>query len=276
MSLLNNGGAGGGAGGTGNGADGADDAAAKVAGAGGEGGESGAGDAGGQDNFDINSLGDELKNPDIYKDGKFFGKYTKLGEVGNAIKELTGKMRNAPKAPDNYDFSKVKVEGHDDAKVDLEDPIAKAMLPVFKKHGISQDVADELASTYLGAFLGGQVNAEAELKALGKDGPAMIDNINEMMKGMSKEDQEDILAVTTSAAGVRALHKALSGRVEPVIPPRLPGSEGKSATQLKDEAFAYKEKHAKTIEGDVAQQDHYDALMKAWAAADEDEKKSKR
>lgn len=285
MSLLNTGGA---AGADKGGAAGADDAAAKAAAAGGdaggadkggagvEGGDKGAAkDAVRDGEFDVNAIGEDLKNPDVYKNGLFFGKYKNLGEAAKGLKEVVGKMVEKTKAPDKYDFSKLKIDGLDGVTVDESDPIAQAMLPVLKDLGVPQEQADKLAAAYLKAFMGTQVDPAKEIEALGKDAPAMLENLKELMPTLSKEDQEDLLEVTKTAAGVRILNKFSKGRIEADIPAKLPGAEGKSAAALKDEAFAYREKHAKSIEANEEQQKEYNRLMELWAKADEAEKKAK-
>lgn len=280
MTLLNNGGAGGGAGGASGGEAGADDNANKGGTGGGvdENANGGAGSDSGDENFDVNAIGDDMKNPEVYKDGKFFGKYKSLGEVGKGLKELTGKMVNGSKAPDKYDFSKVKVEGHDDLKVDLEDPMSKAILPLLKKHNISQEAADDLAQAYLSTTMAGMVDPDKEFASLGKDGPAMVDNIRDVLKDADAETRAFVEEATKTAAGVRAMNWALGKQVrdDTPVPGRANGAPQKSAAELKSAAFAYKDQHKNTIEGDETQQGEYNRMMHEAMQAEENEAKRKK
>jgi hypothetical protein len=286
MSMMNIGAAGAGDAGKGAGS-GADDAENKngqgAAGAGDAGkGDAGAGDTGKgageakhDGEFDVNAIGEDLKNGDVYKNGLFFGKYKTLGEAAKGLKEITGQVRNAEKAPDEYDFSKLKVEGHDGLTVDKEDPIAKALLPVMKELNLPQATVEKLAAAYLPAFMGTQIDPKKEMEALGKDGDAMIKNFNEATANAPKEIKDALDRLDFTADQLRVLNWALAGKVEAAIPARTTTTPTESAAALKDKAFAYKTQHAKTIESNEEQQKEYQNLMDAWARADDAEKSKK-
>lgn len=278
MSMGNQGGQGGGAQG-GNSGTSADDAANKD-GQGAEGGSNGdqgvkGGEARNEGDFDVNAIGEDLKNGDVYKNGLFFGKYKNLGEAARGIKELTGKMVNAEKAPDEYDFSKLKIEGHDGLTVDKDDPIAKAMLPVLKELNLPQATVDKLAAAYLPAFMGMQVNEQKEFESLGADGKAMIENFNEMTANAPKDIKDALDRMPFTADAMRVINWALSGKVEAAIPARSNATPAESAAVLKDRAFAYKQQHVKTIEANPEQQAEYQRLMEIAMKADEAEKAKK-
>lgn len=274
------------AGGNGQGGEGAGEAENKAgtgaagAGDGGDGGGEGGKqqlNTTGDDSFDINAIGDDLKNPDVYKDGKYFGKYKSLGEAAKGLKELAGKMVNREgKAPEKYDFKDLKIEGHDGLTVDENDPVAKAALPVLKKFGLNQAEANELAAAVLPALAAPKIDEKAEMEALGKDAQAILANVGETIAGAPKEISEALGRLDFSADLTKVLNWAFEGKVEQKIPTKLPGAEGKTSAQLQDEAFAYKNKHAKTIEGDETQQKEYQRLMTLAMQAGEMEEKAKK
>lgn len=281
MSMMNQGGTGdaGGQGGNGGAADDANKNGGGVSGDannGANGGEGAGKEAVHDGEFDVNAIGEDMKNPEVYKNGLFAGKYKTLAEWAKGTKEITSKVREPAKAPDEYDFSKLKIEGHDGVTVDKDDPIAKALLPVMKELGLSQEQADKLAAAYLPAFMAGQPDPAKERAALGDKGDAMIKNFNDTVADAPKEIKEALDRLPFSADLTRVLDWAFAGKVEAAIPARLNGAEGKNAAQLKQEAFDYKAKHSKTIESNPEQQQEYQRLMDAWGKADEAEAKAKK
>lgn len=276
MSMLNmatgDGGNAGGAGAAGDG--GGVGVVGDVKNGGGDGG--GAGAAGDGGTLDVSKFGDEFKNPEVYKDGKLFGEFADLASVGKALSEARTKAGAAPKAPDQWDFSAVKLEKFPEAKVDMEDTTAKVMMPLMQKAGLSQEQANILAAGWLEMELSGAIDPQKELAALGREGQAMINNVADIAKTAPKDLQADIEALTTTAAGIRVLHWALQGKVEGKISAEIANRPVQSAVELKAAAFKYKEDNAKTIESDPAQQRQYRDMLSAAMAAEETEKRTQK
>jgi hypothetical protein len=237
----------------------------------------------GDKKFDLDEIGEDLmealKDEAVFKDGLYAGKYKSLGEWAKATQELNGKLREkGAQAPDEYDFSEIKIDGHDDVKFDPEDPFAKAMLPVMKKHNISQEAAAELAAEFMKTQVGQVVNSEEELKKLGGDWKDQLTKVNDFAKEKLADADDDVKnelnLLTTTAAGVK-LANALMGSGASVIPDDGDDYSHKSAQEWKDEAFDYREKHKATFDSSPDQQKIYDELLTKGIKAELVEKSRK-
>lgn len=285
MSLLANATPAQGAGAAGDaGANGGDDAAAAAAAAaaaGGNGQNAGAGGDGSSTNaadFTAESFAEALKNEDVYKDGKIFGKYTSIEEAAKGHKELMGQLVNRPKAPDEYDLGKVAVKDKPDLKINAEDPYTKAMLPVMKKHNISQEAFNDLAAVFLETQAGSFIDSKAEMATLGANAQALVDNVATHVLAKAPDNlKQKILNVTATADGIEVLNYMLKGKVETPIPVDASTQSKKSSKEWGAEAAEYDKKHKLTIGMDQSQQQHYEHLRKMEAEAKlEEEGKAKK
>lgn len=144
-----------------------------------------------------------------------FGKYKDIEAAEKGYKELTKKLREkAPEAPEAYNFDlsddeDFKALERDDLNFKLDDdPLAKAVEPVFRKHNISQDAAREIAKEVLKYELAAAPDAAAEKAKLGADAEQMLKSVSAFV-GKSFNDSEKQIAaqIATTAEGVKFLEK---------------------------------------------------------------------
>lgn len=129
-----------------------------------------------------------------------------------------------------------------------DDPGVKAWAEVCQKRGIGKALATELMSDMLVTMNGhvaAPIDPEAEMKSLGKGGPAMIDGLFTWVDGMeragdlSEDDIGVIESIMGTANGARFLAKMRNMTGEKPIPVTPgEGSRGMSAEQWNDEMKA--------------------------------------
>lgn len=206
-----------------------------------------------------------------YKDkesGLFLGKYKTAREVFEGYKELSGKVREkspaAPEKPEDYAFTFAD-EALKDFKLTMEaDPGWKVMAPIFKEANVTQEQAQKIAEGWLQYQLSTMANPTEERKKLGTEADKIIGDVQTYL---SKRKSQAMGALATLAGNnaemLKELHFLIQGVGEQNIPPNLNGRSGKSAAELKQDAFDYKQKHAATIDSNPEQQQIYDGMLKA-------------
>jgi hypothetical protein len=220
-----------------------------------------------------------LKNPDVFKDGLYFGKFKNIEEAGKGFKELkTAFDKKAKVAPETYDVSKFKIDGVDDFEFDPEHGLSKVALPFLKKIGATQEEAEELINQALKAQY---VNPRDELKKIHENEKEAISIFQGVKKfvadNVPKELQDEAERFTETAAGVKLIRFFMEERLDREIPDSAAnGSQAQSYQEMMDAAFDYKEKHKKTIRGNPDQQAEYNRLMEKASRAKLDAQKIKR
>lgn len=212
-----------------------------------------------------------LKNEDVYKDGLYFGKYKTMEEAAKGIKELKGKLdQKNVSAPEEYDFSELKIEGYDDAKFDPEHPLAKELLPLMKEKNIPQEAAADMAKAFMAWELSQMPDPDKEIEKLGPQWKEQIQAVADYAKGLPKEDEavrDAIVNATKTAEGVQMITHFMNKQASVTVPDNADDFSRKSAREWEEEAFAYRDKHSATIDSDKKQQDHYDNLLSKAAQA---------
>lgn len=203
---------------------------------------------------------------EFFKDGMFLGKYKNIEELVKGHKNLAElATKKNQKAPAEYDVSQFKVEGLEGFEFDPEHPLSKAALPVFKELGLSQEAANKLIAASLAAQY---VNPKEELKKLHtneKEAVAIYTEVASFVKANIPEELQDAASrFTETADGVKLIKHFMESRLDREIPDGTGQiNQGKTWQQLEEEAFAYKDKHSKTIGSNPAQQAEYQRLMSA-------------
>lgn len=187
-----------------------------------------------------------------------------ITELKTKVEEGTVKVE----VPEEYKFDFSKDEELKGTELDLEDPIFKGMMPVFKEAGVSQEQASQIVSTYLKQIQDMAPNEAEETKKLGDQGEVIVGAVTGFWEKLNEKDKGILASITDTAAGMEFLYRNLKGiNVEQKIPEG--GSGGtplKSGQELVDEAFAYRAKHVDTIGSDTGQQTHYAKLFKQGLA----------
>jgi hypothetical protein len=219
---------------------------------------------------------DFLKTKD--EKGLYLGKYKTVNDLAKGYTELTNKLREKGQAepPPEYkfDFSK-----HDSLKdvFDGEHGLLKTFLPVFKEAKLSQDQANALVEAFAKNELAQMVNPEAELQKLGtpEQQQQLATKIRNGVPALVEKAPDEVKAVLSvlenTADGIKTLNFILDTLSRDMGIPASVGkgdfTAGKTAAELRQEAFDYQKLHAATIGGNRAQQAHYDGLLtKAWDA----------
>lgn len=208
-------------------------------------------------------------NEDFIKDGKLFGVWNDPDEMIKGVKELRGKVREKnPEAPEKYDFSSIKIEGSDLA-IDEEGELFKAMSPVMKEIGLSQEQAAKLAQTFLGYEASSVVDFESEKTKLGDNWQKVINDVKVHVRDKAPEDLHGVIdEVTQTAEGVRLLSWLAEGKLEGSVPTGGAPVSTKSAQELLDEAMTYRDSNIDDMNnGNQEKQNIYREKMKAYATA---------
>jgi hypothetical protein len=191
-------------------------------------------------------------------------------EAQRKISELS---TNVPQAPDNYEFDMSHIENlPEDFMLDESDPLLAEMLPVFKENNITGKAANELATKFIEYSLANTPDLDQEMTKLGSEGPQIIERLESFAQKLEPSEQETFEAMTATADQTKLLYKLVAQRGELETPENVDKDPGKSAQEYRDEANEYKKKHAKTISGNKAQQEHYNSLMIKAVQADERDK----
>ena len=182
-----------------------------------------------------------------------------------AQKEL-GRLKNqVGNVPDSYEFNFEGVDGlPEDFELDMEDPLVQRMLPVFKDQRFTAAQANEAAKAFMEFQLENAIDVDAELAALGAEGPEMINRLEGFAANrLTEEELSTFDSMATTADQAALLHKIISMTGEQTIADadQVNQAPTKSAQEYIDEAFAYRQKHASTISSNRAQKERYESLL---------------
>lgn len=171
------------------------------------------------DTSDTSGGADADKKPaDGGSDGDplIFGKYKDMTEAEKGHKELVQKLtEKRPGAPENYDFNYTENETFKEFKTipdfDLnlaEDPMVKALAPVFKEHNLPQDAVNDLVKAYLDTEMASTQDPGDIKQALGTDADIIIKEANLFVaKNLNTEEQGIATQLGSSLEGIKFLHK---------------------------------------------------------------------
>lgn len=188
----------------------------------------------------------------------YAGKYKTTEELEKGYKELSTLVREKkPEAPEVYDFS--TVEG-----IDGENPLLHTMQEVMKGQNLTQEQAESLTRAFIAYHEQSTPNLEEEMKILGAEGSAMIQQVEGFMRRNFTQEEAGLLAnVAHSAAGVKLLHKIARQMGEKSIPINGMGNAPDIAGDLRKQASEmFKDP---TLRTDPARQEEYDALWQRIA-----------
>ena len=185
--------------------------------------------------------------------------YKEQSKFINQLKTKAEENNSNAKVPEEYKFDFSKVEGLKDVALDMEDPMFKSMLPVFKEAGLSQEQADQVVTGYLKDLQNMAPNEEEETKKLGANGEVIITKMSEYCAKLSEKDQEILSALTDTAEGTEFLYRMLINP-EQGIPEEGSNLPLESGQELIDKALKFKKDHEATIGSVPSQQKIYNEL----------------
>jgi len=143
----------------------------------------------------------EGDKPEWYKDSK----YKSVADQAKAYTDLESRFGGFVGAPEG-DYELSFPEGVEGEWID-GDPLMESFQTIARESNMSQEVFTQILHSYIGnesQLMG--TDRESELKALGDNAQARLQNINDFAKAnLSEEDYQGILAATTTAAGVKAI-----------------------------------------------------------------------
>lgn len=161
-----------------------------------------------------------------------------------------------PKAPEEYEFA--LAEG-----VDPEDPLLAEMQNVFKEGNLSNDQANAIVGKFLEYQQANAPSLEAVKQELGGEADSILQGLTDFSRAKLDESERAVFdSLVYDADSARLVNKLVGMTKEQAITTRPAEVDTKSAQDYKDEAFAYKEEHARTISSNKAQQEHYMSLLR--------------
>jgi hypothetical protein len=102
-------------------------------------------------------------------------KYKKVSDVGRAYGELEKKLGGFTGAPESYDIASLEL--------DANDPTVQALADVGKKHNMNQEAFQEMVGRLVSIQeTTEQMNIDAEVQKLGKDGERMLTEYKNWVK----------------------------------------------------------------------------------------------
>ena len=180
---------------------------------------------------DITGAGDK---PEWFKDSK----YKTVAEQAKAYTELEKRLGGFIGAPkEGYQLS-------EELGISSDDPSVKAVLDVLGKSNASNEVANELISSYVQAQ---QAQEEArfakELELLGTNADYRINAVKEFAaSALPSHLQETLQGMVTSAAGVEVIEALMKKAQGSVVAPEANATSTKmDASKLRDMMFAKNE-----------------------------------
>lgn len=218
----------------------------------------------------------------------YAGKYKSVEDLEKGYKETTKYAREQanlakdyqsqlPKAPDKYTFDFSGTDDLKDVTINPDSPDIAPILPVFQKHNITQEAANDIISTYLRSQAAMAPTAEQIKEQLGSNAEGMLSKLQNFTYKLPLEDQKIMQSLSDSAEGIDFLYRHLIGQ-ELGVPAQTgtSSSAAKPAAELMAEAFKYKSDNANSIGFNKSQQDEYSKLMRNALIAEENEKKMKK
>lgn len=201
-------------------------------------------------------------------------------ESSKVVRDLNSKLKDIeskiPKAPDKYSFDFSNTPGLEGVKLDEEDPDMKAMVPVFKELGLSQEQASKLVAAHLQNMAALTPTPEQIKEKLGANADVMIGRLQTFTNKLPIEDQKVVQALADTPEGIDFLYRHLVGEELPTPSGSGSSAPAKTAAELKSEAFKYKSDNSRSIGFDKGQQEKYAELMRIALVAEENEKKQKK
>ena len=192
-------------------------------------------------------------------------------ESGKYIRDLTTKVKDyetkIPKAPENcaFDFS----QDQDLKDLNLaEDEQVKKMLPIFKELNISQEQANKLVSEFIRTSLVPAPTPEDFKKALGSEADVKIGRLQLFNSNLPPKDQEVFKRLAENPESVEFLYRYILPKEDATVP--VGGNtvaSGKSAAQLYEEAFSYRDEKTKNSLFFSDEQTIYTQMLEAASAA---------
>ena len=186
---------------------------------------------------------------------KFWDKDGKAPRVEDLARSYTAleaehsrKLKGHAGAPEAYEF-KVPDELAGQIDVDMEAGFTSDAVKLFKKHGITQEAAQELVGLYLMQAHADMTGATAEeLTRLGPDARQTVQGVNDWARvNLSPEEYQAVRNGCNSAASVLAI-KALIQRVE-----------GKSRVPVRELGEATYQNEAQKILSEEVGSDRYNS-----------------
>ena len=179
--------------------------------------------------------GDDAEKPDWLTEEKFWDaekKELRADLLFKNYKDARDKIaKGDQKPPEKAEDYKVDIKPDDAAKIGMakpsEDPLVKWFQSAAHDAGLGQDSFNKMVEGYV-AFAMEQVpnyDPAAEIKSLGKDGQAIVDEMAVWANGLhekgilSDDDKAELFATAGTAAGVRMLQVLRKLGGEEVIPP---------------------------------------------------------
>ena len=145
-------------------------------------------------------------------------KTTRHDDVLKSYNELSSKFGGFTGATDNYEFAvsdQLKEAGVD---LDMESPMLKSFMEMAKDGNMSQDMAGKMINMFLedqhATGLAGEEGETArqaeEMKLLGDNALARVNNVEAWAKANIPDHAEGLVDVATSAAGVMAIEALIA------------------------------------------------------------------
>lgn len=181
------------------------------------------------------SEGDDAEKPDWLTEDKFWDK--DKGELNAELlfknyKDNRDKIaRGDQKPPEKAEDYKVDITPDDMTAIGMgkpsEDPLLKWFMSAAHDAGLGQDSFNTMVAGYVDMAKGliPDYDPAAEVKSLGKDGQAIIDELALWGKGLhekgilSDDDKGELWALAGTAAGVRLVQTLRKHFGEEIVPP---------------------------------------------------------
>lgn len=212
---------------------------------------------------------EERPESDDSEDKLLAGKYKTVEDLEAGYKELSSKLREKqPEAPEEYNFNFSESEtfkdlaDNDNLNLDLsDDPLLKAVEPVFKEHGISQEAAEKLVRIYVDEELESTPDPKKEMEKLGSDAEKITENVGRFVAKNFGEDEHSVLEdFASTAKGVKILDKISKMVGEKNIPAEADPAPRRTPDELMQEAEKIR-KDSRDFSWDTAAKRRYDEIM---------------
>lgn len=179
---------------------------------------------------DVEGSGDK---PEWFKDSK----YTSVSEQAKAYAELEkrfGGFIGAPK--EGYQLS-------EELGLDSDDPSIKAVLDVLGKSNASNEMANELLSTYIQASKEqAQIQINKEMELLGSNADYRINAIKEFASSSVPQELQDTFnSMVTSAKGVEVIEALMKKAQGSTVAPERVTAPKVDASSLREMMYAKNE-----------------------------------
>ena len=220
--------------------------------------------------IDLTEISEQQQQQDDFasKRDSVLSKYKDEDALVKAViekdKELGRIRREVPQAPEDYKFNFEGVDGLPEGfELPDDDELLGEFVPVFKDANLSGEQAQKLVSKFVQIQQEQAVDFDAEEAKLGADKDEILGRLNNFKDARLSDEEKatfESMAVTADQAKLLSKLVALGG--EKPIAENVDTVPSKSPQELRDEAFEYRTKHARTISANKKQQEHYESLLK--------------